>query len=653
MKSLYYPLRILLLFFIILLSAVAQETGEWNTTWEAAANNNALFPKGLATAGAGHYVLATSADVFRTTDAGITWKSIRSNGGGFSYIAHPSAEQVVVLTDSNFFEGDIYVHYGTILATSNGGTTWKEEKFSGRRWLRGLSMADATTGLVAMQVAGPADSLLLTIDGGMTWQRLPLPEGSRYPSEPHCLSTMSWAVKAFDTTEKKFHFYRTTNGGIQWSRAVNLPEWSGTVRFISDSLAWTVGGVATGVGQTNRDMIARSTDGGITWTTMLDTALDFRFGVNDIAFADANNGIAVGGFGKILRTTDGGTTWHQEWPPSDLIAEYINLKQVAYPTLDEAIAIGQGMHSIAYRGQRTLVAPRITLPITNLSDHPVQTTVVWTPIEGATSYDLQIGDTAYEYNFVNHRLFDVPYLERTDLTQTSLDVMLQPHVRYAIRVRARNATQTSDWSVRLDLLTQGEGKTLLAPAFTSPGNGAQGLPLDLELKWTEVPNATGYDLEVALDGAYIVTVADETNIPDAIYGLKDLKPATTYYAHVRARDDDGVTSLWSNANNGPLIFTTGGVASTGGGVSIDFAMSLRPNFTADRTAVELELSRYEDVEVHVVDIQGNDVTAHGKQRLTAGTHLLPVDVTSLAGGSYFVVVTIRGVQRQLPLTVVR
>jgi photosystem II stability/assembly factor-like uncharacterized protein len=664
MKSFHTLLRVLkilpvpLLVVMTLFSAAAQSTGEWTTTWESPSNNTADFPRVVATAGPGNYVIATGNDLYRTTDAGITWKSILNNGGSFTlaftYVSYPTPNQLIVLTDSSIYENGKYVRYGTIAASSNGGATWQEHRFDGKRWLRGVSMADANTGLVAMQipVEGAADSLLLTTDGGATWQGFPLPPKTRFPSNVYCLSSDSWGLVAYDSTEKNYHFYRTTNRGAEWRRATNLPEGWSTIRLINESLAWTVGGVSAGLGDTRRDLIARSTDGGITWTTVLDTLLDFRFGLTDIDFADENNGIAVGGYGKILRTTDGGTTWHQEWPPSELIAEYINMKGVAYPAPDEAIAIGSTMNAVAYRGNATLMAPQIILPNTSLDNHPVQTIVEWKAIEGATSYDLQIGDTAYDYNFVSHRIFDVPYFERTGLTQTSIAVTLQLHTRYAIRVRAHNGTQTSDWSVRVNLLTEGEGKTLATPLFTAPKNSSQNIPLDVDLKWTSIPGATGYDLRVALEPSFLITEADEENLSDTTYHLQNLKPATVYYARVRARDADGITSEWTGGSE-VLVFITEAVASADRSMGIDFALSLRPNVTADHAALQLDLSRDEDVEVRVVDMQGNDITAHASQRLTIGTHLLPIDVSTLAGGNYFVVVSMHGVQQQLPLTVVR
>jgi photosystem II stability/assembly factor-like uncharacterized protein len=658
LKTVLVPLMVAL----IVIPAVAQSTGEWKATWKAGTSNGAYnaddSPRELVSTGPGNYTFITSRQILHTTDAGITWTPLLDNGGNFNIdftnLASPTSQQLIVLADSTGYEGTTYFRYGIIHISSNGGSTWMEHRFDGKRWLRDVSMADANTGLVAMQipVAGAADSLLLTTDGGNRWQGYTLPQGVRYPDKVYCLSSDSWGLVAYDTTEKGYHFYRTTDRGAKWSRATNIPEGWGTIRFVNESLAWTAGGLNAGLGDTRRDMIARSTDGGITWTTMLDTLLDFRFGLSDIAFADENNGIAVGGYGKIYRTTDGGETWHQEWPPTELVTEYINVRQVAYPAVDEAIAIG-GFDAIAYRGVMTLAPPTIVLPNTNLADHPIQTTITWSPIEGATSYDLQIGDTAYDYNFVAHRMFDVPYLERTGLTDTSLEVTLQPHMRYAVRVRARNATQTSDWSVRLNMLTLGEGKTLSSPVFTSPKNGAQQLPLEVTLTWSPVPTAIGYDLRVSLEPTFIITHVDEENVQDTTYLLTNLQPNTTYYARIRARDVDGVVSAWSNLASGPLVFITGSVASVGGGTGIETVMSLRPNITADHAELRLDLSRDEDVEVRLVDMQGNQLTTHSSQRLTAGTHLVPLDVSVLPGGSYFVVVTMHGVQRQLPLTVAR
>src|SRR5262249_15640325 len=55
--------------------------------------------------------------------------------------------------------------------------------------------------------------------------------------------------------------------------------------------------------------VARTTDGGGTWTLPSSGTHDTLFGV---AFADATLGIAVGDNGTILRTDDGGASWTRQ-----------------------------------------------------------------------------------------------------------------------------------------------------------------------------------------------------------------------------------------------------------------------------------------------------------------------------------------------------
>jgi photosystem II stability/assembly factor-like uncharacterized protein len=58
--------------------------------------------------------------------------------------------------------------------------------------------------------------------------------------------------------------------------------------------------------------ILGTTDGGATWTSQ--RAASGR-GLSDVAFADADHGIAVGLGGTILLTNDGGATWQDASVP--------------------------------------------------------------------------------------------------------------------------------------------------------------------------------------------------------------------------------------------------------------------------------------------------------------------------------------------------
>ena len=80
-------------------------------------------------------------------------------------------------------------------------------------------------------------------------------------------------------------------------------------------LAFTSPLVGYAVGANYNDSvqtIITTTDGGITWTTLIDQP---GFGLNAIAFVNADTGFAVGDMGAFLTTVNGGTTWTSVAPP--------------------------------------------------------------------------------------------------------------------------------------------------------------------------------------------------------------------------------------------------------------------------------------------------------------------------------------------------
>jgi photosystem II stability/assembly factor-like uncharacterized protein len=82
---------------------------------------------------------------------------------------------------------------------------------------------------------------------------------------------------------------------------------------LDDQRLWAVG---------DRSMLARTTDGGQTWTAgKVAMESDLSGGESiaatdpvfyDVEFADEHHGWIVGEFGKIMYTSDGGDTWHEQ-----------------------------------------------------------------------------------------------------------------------------------------------------------------------------------------------------------------------------------------------------------------------------------------------------------------------------------------------------
>ncbi len=82
-----------------------------------------------------------------------------------------------------------------------------------------------------------------------------------------------------------------------------------SICFVNDTLGFACGQQLTGIADTAYDLIYRTTDGGHNWELVLKRLEDPAFGLQDIAFHDEKNGVAVGQFGKIYLTKDGGDTW--------------------------------------------------------------------------------------------------------------------------------------------------------------------------------------------------------------------------------------------------------------------------------------------------------------------------------------------------------
>jgi hypothetical protein len=154
----------------------------------------------------------------------------------------------VSFTDAN--TGTAVGWGGTILRTTNGGTTWTEQTSGTNNWLNGVSFTDANMG-----------------------------------------TAVGW----------RGTILRTTNGGTTWTE-----QTSGTTERLEDvSFTDANNGTVVGFGGT----ILRTTNGGTTWTEQTSGTNNW---LSSVSFTDANNGWAVASNGTILHTTNGGVSFVEE-----------------------------------------------------------------------------------------------------------------------------------------------------------------------------------------------------------------------------------------------------------------------------------------------------------------------------------------------------
>jgi photosystem II stability/assembly factor-like uncharacterized protein len=649
MRTLSIALRTTLMLAAALVSSPkvsAQLTAEWTTVYAVATNPIRDIIRDMACAGKGRYVIMMDSQILRTTDGGTTWSSVIAREEltpVFTHIASADAGSLVVTRDSTTF-GNSWTH-GIIEASTDAGAIWTRTVLPELSRLGDVEMLDRLHGIACAYVRDSPGSIYRTSDGGLTWQTLPMPPRSAGPFGLQMLSADAWAMRAYDSLTTTWGLFRTADAGITWTRLA-VPANISSIEFIDSMLAFGAGGVyPPGDGNATHDRIVRTTDGGATWMTVLENPVERSWALRDIAFADRDHGIAVGGIGMIYRTTDGGATWLKELATSDLLEFGFASTAVEYPSPDEAIVVGN-VGAITYRGRQTLVPPRITSPTWLPNPGPLEQIIRWTAVAGATRYDVQVGDTIYDYEYTNNRYFDVPYFATTT-SDTSVPVTLGEHARYYFRVRARNDSLVSDWSERAHKRTIGVPVIVPMPMITHPADLATDVPLETDLTWTPIPNAFGYDYVIGLEPTFFFVAEAVENAQGTSARLEKLSPNTQYYAEVRARDSSGELSEYD-----AITFWTAAVSSVDETAAIVGSASLRPNVATDRTTLHLTLARPSTVRIRVVDLAGAEVLVMAPVRVDAGDRALPIELSTLASGRYTVAVDIDGRTLVLPFAVV-
>jgi len=260
----------------------------------------------------------SSGMLYRTTDAGKTWASVKVPFSGAS-LDFPDEKNGWALFASDCGAGSCG---GSLFRSTDGGDTWTELlkinqdsndnpkaiPLAGDK--SGIAFADLTHGWVTG--SEPVDDyayLFATLDGGSTWQHqvLSLPAGYS-PAQlmidpPHFFTSKDGLlpVHIFSGDKTGQIFYVTQDGGKTWMPSAPV-EISGVYAFISTQDIWVWDGQTMMV----------TADGGKTWVKVMpdvnlsQTIMQIDFVTKDTGWVIAMD---ADGKGQLLKTQDGGKTW--------------------------------------------------------------------------------------------------------------------------------------------------------------------------------------------------------------------------------------------------------------------------------------------------------------------------------------------------------
>jgi photosystem II stability/assembly factor-like uncharacterized protein len=176
----------------------------------------------------------------------------------------------------------------SIVATSNGGATWRAQDPGTKEALYGVAFSDATHGWAV----GDADTIVATSDGGVHWTTQTTPSTAAPLIGVAARGSDVWAVGAGGA------IVATSDGGGTWAaQSSQTSKDLYSVTFADATHGWAVGDAGT---------IVSTSDGGVHWTTQRSPTTDY---LNGVTCSGELHAWAVGESGVIIETIDGGAHW--------------------------------------------------------------------------------------------------------------------------------------------------------------------------------------------------------------------------------------------------------------------------------------------------------------------------------------------------------
>jgi photosystem II stability/assembly factor-like uncharacterized protein len=261
--------------------------GQWSTANSGTTNN--LNGGYLLDSGVG-FVVGDAGTILKTTDAGMTWSPLTSGTTNALY-------------DVYFFDatqGVVVGEQGLILRTTDGGGGWQGVTSGVEDALRSVSFS-GVNGISG----GDSQDILFSTDAGASWQ---ISQSGFFGGGFPGAQMLSASVGFVGGQNSIFQSLlgASTDGGATWAFQpfyFDQNEGGGTDVFFFDQTT----GVVSGSVFDGRGAIARTTDAGVSWSTLF-----FDQAIQGLDFPQSNSGFAAGAGGRISHSTDAGITWSDQ-----------------------------------------------------------------------------------------------------------------------------------------------------------------------------------------------------------------------------------------------------------------------------------------------------------------------------------------------------
>ncbi|MCX6250409.1 MAG: YCF48-related protein [Bacteroidetes bacterium] len=530
---------------------------------------------------------------------------------------------------------------GTILKTTNSGTTWASQTSGTTNNLNGLHFFNTSLGLAvgdAGTILKGKGSAWSTLTSGVTQNLhsvyvISANVGVAVGDNGIILKTVNadttWTAKTSGTTNAllSIHFPKPATGftvgvaGTILTTSDTASNWqaqtSGTTKDLTcvyfNSLTY---GIA--VGKTGT--ILRTTNGGTTWTTIPSGTTNDLMAVY---LPDSKNGYIAGANGTLLKTINGGLYWFP------LVSGVSNdLNSISFINVNTGTAVGKGGTIIITTTAgtpwnfRVLAAPTLSTPINNAVNQTLDVILQWTKITGILAYRYQI---ARDIGFT-----DLVFASEID-TMGIPAAYLGFGTKYYWKVSARHISDTSNWSIPFNFTTYN------SVILKSPANEATNVDLKPLLEWNKQTGIEQYQLQLDSTTAFtnpIVSVKP-TSTEVKYQVLKKLLPLKTYYWRMRefagtggAADTSAWSAVWSFTTLNTIGIEENGITS----------ITMYPNPATNRIFIKLDSRESRSVQFTLIDFIGK-IVMEKQFGLLKGENEKEISLSSIGRGIYIVRLT--------------
>jgi photosystem II stability/assembly factor-like uncharacterized protein len=536
--------------------------------------------------------VGTGGTIIKTTNGGTTWVTKTSlTANALTSVRFISATNVIAVGQ-----------FGIILMSTNAGDTWTNQTTGTN--LTSVHFPSATVGYAV----GATGTVLKTTNGGVNWAALTSGTTVNLSSVYFTSATEGYIAGTGGNIRK------TTNGGTNWTlltsgTASNL----NSIIFSSSATGWVCGTVST---------MRKTTNSGTNWAAQ--TLSGGTTTMTCVNFIDANSGWATGLTGRINFTVNGGTNWITQTSPS---ANNLNSIFMLNSTTGWIVGDNGTVMKTTTGGLSAPTAPVLTAPANNSANIPVTPTFTWGAVSGATSYRIQISTVS---NFAV--IIDTAIVATNSYTIAA--GLLQPATAYFWRVNASNAIGTSANSTTFNFSTVLNLPPV--PSLVSPPNGQGGESLTPTLVWGALKGVTVFNVQVSTQMDFSVIV-DSGSVPGSanqrVVPAGRLNLATNYFWRVRAVNSSG-TGAWSSSFS--FLTVAVGVNVISAEVPKEFKLFANyPNPFNPSTKIKFNMPKSEYATLKIYNSTGKLISEVFSNTFAAGSYEVEWTASNLSSGIYF------------------